>query len=369
MKASLRLLLPGDPLTATGGYRYDRRIVAALRELGWQVEVISLDHSFPSPTPAALCATRARLAAIPDGELTMIDGLALGAMPDEALAESKRLALIALIHHPLAAETGLAEARARVLRDSETRALRAARAVITTSTATAATLRADYAVPAERLHAIEPGVDRVAARPQRRATPSAAAAGPPLHLLCVGTLTPRKGHELLLRALAAQRCTHWHLHCIGSLERDRAEAQRLLSLRDKLGLVPRVSFHGEVTETRLQESMRSADLFVLASWYEGYGMAVAEALAVGLPVVTTTVGAATALLEGNDPEDPQRNRAGLLVAPGDLGALTQALDAILNDPGLRDELAAGARQRAAQLPTWQSAGLRFARVLETVRSA
>ncbi len=122
MTASLRLLLPGDPLTATGGYRYDRRIVAALRDLGWHVEVVSLDDSFPSPTPAAHGATRAQLAAIPDGALTMIDGLALGAMPDEALAESQRLALIALVHHPLAAETGLSEARARVLRDSEARA-------------------------------------------------------------------------------------------------------------------------------------------------------------------------------------------------------------------------------------------------------
>lgn len=368
MTASLRLLLPGDPLTATGGYRYDRRIVAALRDLGWHVEVISLDDSFPSPTPAAHGATRAQLAAIPDGALTMIDGLALGAMPDEALAESERLALIALVHHPLAAETGLSEARARVLRDSETRALRAVRAVITTSTATAAMLRADYAVPAERLHTIEPGVDRVAARPRIRPAPSAAAAGPPLQLLCVGTLTPRKGHDLLLRALAAQRCTHWHLHCIGSLERDRAEARRLLSLRDALGLAQRVSFHGEVTETHLHEAMQNADLFVIAAWFEGYGMAVAEALAFGLPVVTTSVGAAPALLEPNDPEGPQRDRAGLLVPAGDLGALTQALDAILNDHGLRDELAAGARRRATQLPTWRGAGVCLARVLEQVRA-
>jgi hypothetical protein len=174
MTASLRLLLPGDPLTATGGYRYDRRIVAALRDLGWHVEVVSLDDSFPSPTPAAHGATRAQLAAIPDGALTMIDGLALGAMPDEALAESQRLALIALVHHPLAAETGLSEARARVLRDSETRALRAVRAVITTSTATAAMLRADYAVPARTT-----AHHRTRRRPRRCAAADPAGNRPP----------------------------------------------------------------------------------------------------------------------------------------------------------------------------------------------
>lgn len=367
MTASLHLLLPGDPLTATGGYLYDRRMVAALRELGWQVEVISLDDGFPSPTPAALAATRAQLAAIPDGTLTMIDGLALGAMPDEALAESARLALIALVHHPLAAETGLAEDRAQALRESETRALGAARAVITTSAATAALLRADYAVPAERLHTIEPGVYRFAAPPPPEPAASPTEVHPPLQLLCVGTLIPRKGHELLLRALAAQRCRHWHLHCIGSLERDNTEARRLLALRDALGLTASVSFHGEVSETRLHHAMHGADLFVNAAWYEGYGMAIAEALGFGLPIVSTAVGAAAELLGAAGP-DSAPSRAGLLVPPGDLAALTQALDAVLRDHDLRAELAAGARQRATQLPTWLGAGLRLAQVLEQVRA-
>ena len=369
MTASLRLLLPGDPLTATGGYLYDRRIVAALRDLGWQVEVISLDASFPSPTPAALSATRSQLAAIPDGALTMIDGLALGAMPGEALAESARLMLIALVHHPLAAETGLSADRSRALRESETRALRAVRAVVTTSAATAATLRADYSVPAGSIHTIEPGVDRSTAPSLPDPTASTIAAGSPLQLLCVGTLIPRKGHELLLRALAAQQNRHWHLHCIGSLERDGTEARRLLALRDALGLGTHVSFHGEVSEARLHEAMQNADLFVIAAWYEGYGMAVAEALGFGLPVVSTAVGAVPELLAAPDHAGTPQSRAGLLVAPGDLAALTQALDAVLNDHDLRGNLAAGARQRAMQLPTWRGAGQELARVLERVRAA
>ena len=363
MTRSLRLLLPGDPLTATGGYLYDRNIAAALRALGWQVDVISLDSSFPFPTEDALDRTRAQLAAIPDGALTLIDGLALGAMPDEALAESARLTLIALVHHPLAAETGLSPEQARRLRDSEARALRAVRAVITTSATTAAALRAYYAVPAAQLHPIEPGVDRPP-------SPSAAAASPPsglpLQMLCVATLTPRKGHALLLRALAAVQGRSWHLHCIGSLTRDPGEARRLRALCAELGLSAQVSFHGEVGEAELQDAMRRADLFVLSAWYEGYGMAVAEALAFGLPVVTTDVGAAAELLGCDAPQRAAQQCAGLLVPPGDLAGLTQALDRAINDDALRGELAAGARQRAKTLPTWPQAARRLASVLEQV---
>ncbi len=367
MTRALRLLLPGDPLTATGGYLYDRRIAAALRDLGWQVDVISLDGSFPFPTTDALARTRAQLAALPDGALTLLDGLALGAMPEEALSESARLRLIALVHHPLAAETGLSPEQARRLRDSETRALRAVRAVITTSAATAAALHADYGVPADRLHPIQPGIEA--------SPPAAAASGPKgpvdrlLQLLCVATVTPRKGHALLLRALASLRGRAWHLHCVGSLTRDPDEAQRLLALRDELGLSAQVSFRGEVDEAALQEYMRRADLFVLSAWYEGYGMAVAEALAFGLPVVTTDVGAAAQLLSGEDPQGTTACRAGLVVPPGDLTALTQALDRAIHDAALRVELAAGARQRAAALPTWPQAARRLASVLEHVTAS
>jgi len=367
MTESLRLLLPGDPLTATGGYLYDRRIAAALRDLGWPVDIISLDASFPFPTSDALGRTRAQLAAIPDGALTLIDGLALGAMPDEALSESARLKLIALVHHPLAAETGLFAEQARRLRDAETRALRAARAVITTSASTAAVLRADYAVPTERLHAIEPGVDRP---PQAEVAPRPTGlVDRPLQLLCVATLTPRKGHALLLRALASLRGRAWHLHCIGSLERDPDEAQRLRALCTELGLSAQVTFHGEVGEAELQDAMRRADLFVLTSWYEGYGMAVAEALAFGLPVVTTTVGAAAQLLGHDAPQGAESGIAGLVVPAGDLAALTQALERALHDDDLRAKLAAGARRRANTLPTWPQAARRLARVLEQVAAS
>ena len=157
-RRSVYVAIPGDLQARTGGYGYDRRIIAGLRGLGWAVEVRRLDDSFPMPTAAARAQAAQVLAAAPDGATVLVDGLALGAMPDEAEREAGRLRLVALVHHPLAAETGLDPALARALEISERRALAAVGAVVVTSRATAARL-ADYGVAANRITVVEPGTD------------------------------------------------------------------------------------------------------------------------------------------------------------------------------------------------------------------
>ena len=347
MSLQLALLLPGDPDTPTGGYLYDRQMVAELRALGWSVELRTLDASFPWPTPAARRDAAAALAALPDGALAIVDGLAFGALPLEAAAQARRLRLVALVHHPLAAETGLAPARAQRLRETEHAALRAARAIVVTSDETAGALRRDYAVSESALTVIEPGSpDPAPPRAPRRAGP--------LRLLCVGTLVPRKGHDLLLQALAARGGDDWRLECIGSTTRDRDCARRIVALCRALGLEERVRFRGELPPGSLQAAYADADLFVLPAWYEGYGMAVAEAVSQGLPVVATTVGAVPRVVG---------EAAGLLVAPGDGAALATALRRVLDDAALRGRLAAGAVRRAHTLPRWRDAGARLSGLL------
>jgi glycosyltransferase involved in cell wall biosynthesis len=280
----------------------------------------------------------------------MVDGLAFGALPDAAEAQAGRLRLIALVHHPLAAETGLAPESARALRASETRALATARAIVVTGLRTAQTLSREHAVAPARITIIEPGApEPAAARGVRHPGP--------WRLLCVATLVPRKGHELLLQALAARGGDDWTLECIGSMTRDAACATGIVALADSLGLGARVSFRGECPAEAVRQAYDSADLFVLPAWYEGYGMAVAEAIAHGLPVVATAVGAVPQLV-GDD--------AGLLVPPGDAAALQAALRRILADIALRERLAAGAARRATQLPRWQDAGARLAALLGRV---
>src|SRR5512133_749890 len=119
---SIVLIVPGPLKTPTGGYKYDRRIVAGLRACGWDVDVRELEDSFPEPTVAALDDAARQLAAMPDGALVLVDGLALGAMPDQVERQSRRLRLIALVHMPLASTVGLQAADTARLQASESRA-------------------------------------------------------------------------------------------------------------------------------------------------------------------------------------------------------------------------------------------------------
>lgn len=344
----LHFILSGDPATRTGGYLYDARIVAGLRTQGREVVLHALSDRFPEPDAAALAEAEAVLAAMPAGRLVVIDGLALGGMPALVRAEAERLRLVALVHHPLALETGLTAGQQERLYRQERDALAAVRRVIVTSPGTRAAL-AGYGVPAERIGVVEPGVD-----PAPLATGSG---GPEPVLLCVATLTPRKGHEVLLRALDRLRDRPWRLVCAGDTRRDPATAASVRALIAGLGLADRVTFAGELAGEALGAVYRGADVFVLASHYEGYGMALAEALAHGLPVVSTTAGA----IPGTVPP-----AAGLLVPPGDAEAFAEALARVLDFPALRERLAAGARAARAGLAGWDRAAERFAAELDRV---
>ncbi len=358
----LSFLLPGDPATRTGGYGYDRAIVAGLRAAGWLVQQPPLPDGFPWPDAAALVAAERAVAALADGTLVLADGLAFGALPALAQRHADRLRWVALVHHPLALEAGLSEAQRQALFDSERRALACTRLVIVTSAATARAL-ADYGVPAARVRVVPPGTAPVTAVPAHGrpvAAPVAAAPrlpGAPPALLCVATLTPRKGHALLIQALVALRDRPWTMHCAGSTTRDPATTAALRRLIGTLGLEDRVVLHGEMDEASLDRLYRQADAAVLATSFEGYGMALAEAMAHGLPVVSTTAGAIPDLVPPS---------AGLLVPPDDVQALRQALAALLDDPALRARLAAGARAAACTLPTWPDAVAAFAAALQAV---
>ncbi len=338
---SLDFLLPGDPQTLTGGYIYDRRILDGLSALGWTVRVRTLDASFPFPTAAALDHASATLEGIAPGGVVVIDGLALGAMPELIERHAARLRLVAVIHHPLSRETGLGTQDREALEQSERRALSHVDRVIVTSQWTMRRL-ADDGVPAERIRVVMPGTD-----------PAPLAQGStetPLKLLCVATLTPRKGHAVLFDALAQLLNRPWHLDCIGSLSRDIATAEALQRQITRSRLTRRVNLVGEVTPEALEGYYASADLFVLASYLEGYGMAHAEALAHGLPMVTTSAGAVSETVPAN---------AALFVPPGDRGALARALATVLDDSAVRENLAHGARLARETLPTWTQASALF----------
>jgi glycosyltransferase involved in cell wall biosynthesis len=341
----LEFLLPGDPATLTGGYLYDRLILERLRDQGWDSTVHALDASFPSPTHAALGQAAAVLDTIPSGRIVVIDGLALGGLGPLLARHADRLRLVALLHHPLAMETGLSGDDQERLKAAERLSLAAVAMTIVTSRWTLAQVAA-AGFPVDRIRVVEPGTHPA---PLARGSGSEAR-----NLLCVATVTPRKGHAVLVDALSRIRDRPWHLHCIGSLRRDAATTIALRQQIDQLGLTERIELLGERSHDDLDRFYHEADLFVLASYLEGYGMVLTEALARGLPVVSTDGGAIPATL----PAD-----AGRLVPVGDSGALADVLADLMDRPAALAALAAGARRARAQLPTWDQAAARFAAVL------
>lgn len=342
----LYLLVPGDPRTLTGGYLYDRRMAEGLRALGWQVHVVQLPDGFPFPSSEARAHALQQLQQLPDHALVVIDGLALGALPAEVAGQAHRLNVVALVHHPLELETGLDAAQATFLYESERAALHSARIVVVTSPETAALLPG-YGVAAERIHVVEPGTDLPTLSPAARSVD-----GP--SLLCVGTITPRKGHELLLEALAPLRALAWRLRCVGSLTRDSATAAAVQLKCHSLGLRSRVEFTGELPDAALRRLMTTSDLFVQASHFEGYGMALAEAIAHGLPVISTATGAAARLVQSD---------AGALVSPGDGEGLQAALQQALQDPRQLAQWREGARKARLSLRSWAAAAGEMATAL------
>jgi glycosyltransferase involved in cell wall biosynthesis len=341
--------VPGSIDQPTGGYAYDRRVIAALRGLGCEVDIIDLGEGFPYPDAATCRSALERLCAAPTGRPIVIDGLALGVLPDAAKALAVTHKVIALVHHPLALETGIAPATAAAFAASERAALAAVRHVIVTSPSTRRVLIADYGVADTSVTVALPGNDRVtaAARPRRDT----------VALLAVGSVVPRKGYDVLVDALAGILDLDWRLVIAGDCTRDHAAADALAAQIAARGLGTRVRMRGAVGEDELAALHRDADVFVLASRHEGYGMAFAAAVSHGLPVVGTRAGAI--------PETVPPG-AGILVPPDDAAALAAALGAMIADAGLRETHAAAARAAAAQLPDWDAAARIFLRVLGAV---
>jgi len=331
------------------GYAYDRRMIAELGDLGWQIDLLNLGEGFPWPDEATRTTARTRLLAMPAGRTIVIDGLALGVLPETASQLAGRNPLLALVHHPLALEQGLSVERADALRASERAALAAVQGVVVTSAATARLVAADYGVPAGRITVARPGSDPA---PLAQASQDGV-----VRLLSVGAVVPRKGFDVLIAALATLTDLSWRLTIAGDRTRDRDAAAQLDADIARHALGNRIAALGAVSPQRLAALYAEADVFVLASRFEGYGMAYAEALAHGLPVIGTSAGA----IPDTVPPD-----AGLLVAPGDIPAFAQALRRVIGDAELRRRLADAARAAALRLPTWRQSAEIFARALETL---
>jgi glycosyltransferase involved in cell wall biosynthesis len=333
----LLFVVPGRLDQLTGGYLYDRHVIDGLRSRGHAVKVTELG---PNDCETAL-------AELADGTTAVIDGLALPGLEQAVYDHWRRLRLVALVHHPLADETGLSRAAAERITRLEAAALQRFRRIVCPSARTAAGVEA-YGIPPERICVIPPGT----AKPDR---PLRSRRGPVRSLLCIASVIPRKGHRVLVAALARLRGLDWQMVCIGSLERDPRTARSIRQMISAARLGRRITLAGEQPPRMVMRAYRAADLFVLPSLHEGYGMAFAEAMTHGLPIIATAAGAI--------PETVPRD-AGLLVRPGGAAELARALRRVIADPALAVRLAAGSRAAGARLPDWRQATERWEQVLD-----
>jgi len=325
-----------DPASPSGGNVYDRRVCHALAAIGWPVHVHAVPGSWPRPDAAAYAALAGVVQDIPDGAITMLDGLVASTAAEVLVPQAHRLRLVPLVHMPLGQNTADSDVRMR-----EGAVLSAAASVITTSEWSRRTLLELYSLPGDRVNVAEPGVD---VAPLSRGTATAGA------LLCVAAVIPAKGHDVLLDALATMTDLSWDCSCVGSTDREPAFAEGLRRRLSDGGLDDRVRFAGPRTGADLDRSYESADLLVLPSRGETYGMVVTEALARGLPVVAADAGGvADTLGRGTGGVRPGR-----LVPPDDARALAAALRIWLSDGEVRLSWRRAARERRATLSGWST---------------
>lgn len=339
--------IPGDIGTATGGYVYDREVLARFSAYDISARHVALPASFPSPTPADLAETERLLASTPADAVLLIDGLAFGVFPSDMVERLGR-PVVALVHHPLGYESGLTEKRARDLIAAERAALATTRRIITTSRATARLLFDEFGVPPSRVTVAEPGTEPA---------PRAEGTGEPVMLLAVGAVSPRKGYTILIEALSSLTGETWHLTIAGDMERNpEATAALKRAVRDHR-LEDRVRLVGSLPRSDLEALFAAADIFVMPSLFEGYGMVLGEAMARGLPIICTTGGAAAETVPDS---------AGIKVPPGDAAAFSGALRDLLVNVPLRQRLAEESWRAGLALPRWDDTARRIANVLKEV---
>ncbi len=350
---SVHFVMPGgvdDAAAPSGGNAYDRRVSLDLPGFGWQVHKHAVDGSWPRPDAAARTELARTLREFPDGTVVLLDGLVACGVPEIIVPEAERLRLAVLVHLPLGDETGLDPAVALELDARERTVLRAVPAVIATSDWAVRRLVSHHGLAPERVHAAAPGAD---------IAPLASGTDGVSRLLCVAAVTPRKGQHRLVEALAAVTDLPWSCVCVGGLNQDPEYVAGLRALIAKHGLQDRLILAGPQAGAELDASYNAADLMVLTSYAETYGMAVTEALARGIPVLASDVGGLPEAVG----VAPDGGVPGILVPPENPAAIAAELRGWFGEADVRRRLKAAARGRRAALNGWAGTARSLAAVL------
>ncbi|TVZ81853.1 glycosyltransferase family 4 protein [Streptomyces sp. BK340] len=350
---TVHFVMPGgvdDPAAPSGGNAYDRRVCLDLPGFGWQAVRHSVPGGWPRPGRSDREVLARVLRELPDDTVVLLDGLVACGVPEVVVPEAERLRIAVLVHLPLGDETGLDAAVAADLDARERQVLRAVPAVIATSDWAVRRLVSHHGLAPERVHVAAPGAD---------IAPLAPGTDGVSQLVCVAAVTPRKGQHRLVEALATVTDLPWNCVCVGGLTNDPEYVAHLRELIRRHGLQDRLRLAGPQAGAELDAAYAAADLMVLTSYAETYGMAITEALARGIPVLATDVGGVPEAVG----RAPDGGVPGILVPPEDPAALAAELRGWFGEPDVRRRLKAAARSRRAALDGWATTARSLAGVL------
>jgi glycosyltransferase involved in cell wall biosynthesis len=335
-----------DPARPSGGNVYDRRVLDDLGALGWTVREHPVAGRWPDAGPEEESRVRALLSGLDAGSVVLLDGLVASAVPAIVSSCSDRLRVVVLVHLPLGVESP-------DRRTPEASMLAGSAAVLCTSEWCRGWLLEEYDLPADLVTAATPGTDRVTLVP---GTPAGR------ELLCVGAVAPVKGQDVLVDALATVADMAWHCVCAGSVEVDAAFVSDVRDRVAAAGLGDRVEFLGALGRPAVEAAYAAADVLLVPSRAETYGIVVVEALAHGLPVIAAAVGGVPEAL-GRAPDGAI---PGILAPPGDPSAFGDALRVWLTDAEARTAARHAAAARRATLAPWAATSAAVAGVLAKV---
>ena len=352
------LVIYGGLVTLTGGYLYDRRMVAALEQRGHEVAVVSLP-AVNYPLRRALNRLPRWLAArVPAGlDVQIQDELCHPSLIRLNANQRGRGSPVVTLVHQVLCDEPRASWRNHLLRPVEKRYLDGVDGFIFNSRTTRDTV---WRLTAnDRPHVVAPpGGDRLGPRPTFKTIALWAQDGGPLRLFFLGNLIPRKGLLPLIDALAGLPRDTWTLRVVGRLDMDRAYVRRVRhALRDR-GLIDRVPLLGPREGPRLVDELARAQVLCMPYAYEGFGMATLEAQGFGLPVIGCREGATRELVADGI--------SGYLVHPGDHAAVRQAVADLHQDRPALARMSLAARRRYDAHPGWEDSMGRLADFLEAL---
>jgi len=331
----LHFLIPGDIDTLSSCYIYDKRLVEGLKKKGHDVEVYRLGDDFPFPSEDSLNHCHKVIKSIPSAEPIIIDSLAFGTIPSILKEVSATNPIVALIHLPLSMDPNYSAYQRTLFTSPEMEAFSLATKFVVSSEYTFEILL-NLGIEAHKINLIIPGIDHF---PQKKNYPEK-----PAKLLSIANLCRSKDHAILVRALTALKDKDWVLHCYGNLDMDRDCLADFQAMIRKNSLQKKILVHATISGKELSDAYLDADLFVHPSDFEIYGMALAEALAHGIPVIASTGGGICKTVPA---------KMGQFFKPSDVYGLQSILEELFENPDVYKKLYTQALTFAKNAQTWE----------------